>query len=226
MKPFLKWAGGKRWLFNSQFVEHLPNYKRYLEPFLGGAAGFFRLNPTSAVLSDVNPELINLYTQVRDHPLCIQAGMADLHGRHSAELFYEMRADIPTSPLDQAIRMLYLNRTCWNGLYRLNLSGKFNVPIGTKDQVVLDTDDFNQASARLKNASLLNADFEIVMNMAGEDDLVFVDPPYTVKHNMNGFVKYNESIFTWADQVRLRDAAARAAKRGASFDRPPPSGPC
>ena len=123
MKPFLKWAGGKRWLFNSDFVAQLPAFERYIEPFLGGGAGFFSLKPKRAILADVNPELINLYQQIRAHPCLIKEGVLDFHQRHSAEFYYETRANLPRDPLARALRMLYLNRACWNGLYRLNRGG-------------------------------------------------------------------------------------------------------
>ncbi|WP_261503540.1 DNA adenine methylase, partial [Burkholderia multivorans] len=112
-------------------------------------------------------------------------------------------------------RFIYLNRTCWNGLYRVNKNGQFNVPIGTKSNVLLDTDDWPTVSAALRQAKLLVSDFEPIIDQAKRNDIVFADPPYTVKHNNNGFVKYNENIFAWQDQIRLRDALLRAKKRGA-----------
>lgn len=215
MVPFLKWAGGKRWLFTDEFITRLPSYERYIEPFLGGGAGFFALRPPAAFLCDVNEELINLYTQVRDHPAEISVRIRELQAEHTRTFYYDMRATCPTDPFERAVRTLYLNRTCWNGLYRLNQLGKFNVPIGTKDRIILETDDFELASELLANAELEVADFEQTLGGAGPGDLVFVDPPYTVKHNMNGFIKYNESIFTWEDQQRLHQSATMAAKRGA-----------
>lgn len=119
------------------------------------------------------------------------------------------------TPESRAAQFIYLNRTCWNGLYRVNLEGKFNVPIGTKQNVILETDDFEATSRLLVGAELVCGDFEKVISRAGENDFVFVDPPYTVKHNYNGFIKYNESIFSWDDQVRLRDSVKTASNRGA-----------
>ena len=127
-----------------------------------------------------------------------------------------MRASNPADRIERAARLLYLNRTCWNGLYRVNLKNEFNVPIGTKTDVVLSTDNFVALSELLRGASIVSCDFEETIDNAAEGDFVFVDPPYTVKHNLNGFVKYNDRIFSWADQVRLRDAVARASARGAS----------
>lgn len=217
MLPFLKWAGGKRWLFDSEFRSSLPPYRRYIEPFLGGGAGFFALQPSTAVLSDVNPELIDLYTVVRDNPQALQTHLAAHQARHCPDYYYAVRQDVPFDDIERAARTLYLNRTCWNGLYRLNREGSFNVPIGTKTAIVLPTDDFIRASMLLGRVELLQSDFEPVVDRATSGDLLFVDPPYTVKHNLNGFVKYNEKVFSWADQVRLRDAIARAAGRGAAI---------
>jgi DNA adenine methylase len=109
------------------------------------------------------------------------------------------------------------NRTCWNGLYRENLRGEFNVPRGTKDTVIFDDDDFAAVSEALASTKIMAGDFEKVLNGVREDDFVFIDPPYTVKHNGNGFVKYNESIFSWNDQVRLATAVKSKARSGASI---------
>lgn len=213
--PLVKWAGGKRWLFRPEFKDQLPKFERYIEPFFGGGAGFFAMAPRNAIIADVNDELMNVYRQVRDHPLALRACLKEAEALHCKDFYYAVRQDVPTDPLARAVRTLYLNRTCWNGLYRLNRRGKFNVPIGTKQKVILASDEFVRAASVLKNADILTQDFDATISKASAGDLVFVDPPYTVKHNMNGFVKYNESIFSWEDQVRLRDSCLRAADRGA-----------
>lgn len=216
MVPFLKWAGGKRWLFTPEFVQSIPSFTRYVEPFLGGGAGFFALESNRAFLSDINEELIELYCVVRDHPDELIAALARHQATHSEGHFYCVRSERPKSRVARAARTLYLNRTCWNGLYRLNRQGEFNVPIGTKTAVVLPSDDFHRASALLQSADIALSDFEVAIDKAEEGDLLFVDPPYTVKHNMNGFIKYNEKIFSWSDQIRLKDALVRASARRAS----------
>lgn len=214
LTPFLKWAGGKRWL--EQYLStRLPTFNRYIEPFLGSGATYFRLKPKTAVLADLNSELITTYQAIKDDWNKVLGHLKKHHGRHSHSYYYQMRAQKPRSAAGRAARFIYLNRTCWNGLYRVNLRGEFNVPIGTKTNVLLTTDRFDKISELLSSAELLSSDFESVIDRAEENDLIFADPPYTVKHNLNGFVKYNEKLFSWDDQIRLRDALMRAKKRGA-----------
>lgn len=213
--PFLKWAGGKRWLADQYPEIFHENCERYVEPFLGGGAIFFAKNPESALLSDANGALIECYEVVRDHPEQLMRRLEFHQECHNAEHYYSVRAEIPSDRIARVARFLYLNRTCFNGLYRVNLQGVFNVPIGTKTAVVLPTDDFIGASEALKNASLSVADFERILDQCAEGDFAYLDPPYTANHNNNGFLKYNEKIFSWSDQVRLKNAALSAAGRGA-----------
>ncbi|MER8947526.1 MULTISPECIES: Dam family site-specific DNA-(adenine-N6)-methyltransferase [unclassified Mesorhizobium] len=215
--PFLKWAGGKRW-FCENHLHFVPEFKgRYIEPFLGSAAVFFALRPQKAFLSDLNLDLITTYSAIRDAPLEVGRLLRYHHARHSDSHYYATRAVKPKPSIELAAWFIYLNRTCWNGLYRVNLRNQFNVPIGTKTDVIMQTDDFEKTSVSLQSATLSVTDFESTIDMAEADDFVFVDPPYTVKHNYNGFIKYNDKIFSWADQIRLRDAVVRAAGRGASI---------
>lgn len=217
LKPFLKWAGGKRWLFESgQFS--LPKFEgRYFEPFLGGGAVFFENQPKRPVLSDSNSRLIELYAVIRDELDKFERNLR-MHARsHCKEYYYEIRGKEFRSPAAKAAQFLYLNRTCWNGLYRENLKGQFNVPIGTKQTVIFESDDFQAWSNALQGSTLECRDFEEAIDEADRGDFIFVDPPYTVRHNVNGFIKYNQNIFAWKDQVRLCDALKRAAQRGVSF---------
>lgn len=217
MKPFLKWAGGKRWLFESgQFSPPGPEGK-YIEPFLGGGAVFFEIQPKDALLGDINGRLIELYIAVRDEWEEFECLLRKHAALHSKEYYYEMRAKCLRKPVTRAAQFMYLNRTCWNGLYRENKHGKFNVPIGAKQTVIFPNDDFKAWSKALKNATLINQDFEITIDSAGKGDFLFIDPPYTVHHNLNGFVKYNQKIFAWEDQIRLYEALCRAVSRGANF---------
>jgi len=193
--PPLKWAGGKRW-FVARHMALLPGkFNTYIEPFVGSGALFFALQPRAAVLSDANADLINLYECIRTYPKELEKLLRFYQVRHNSDFYYKVRAQRLRSPLRRAARMLYLNRTCWNGLYRVNRRGEFNVPIGTKTSVVLESDDFEQISRVLSAAVLRVGDFEATIDGAGAGDFVFVDPPYTVAHNNNGFIKYNEELF-------------------------------
>jgi DNA adenine methylase len=217
LTPFLKWAGGKRWL-SDRVLELIPEgFGTYFEPFLGSGAIFFSLQPKAAVLSDLNGDLINAYTSIRDCSEKVNVVLRQHHRLHSKDYYYSIRASTLRAQHKRAAQFIYLNRTCWNGLYRVNLSGAFNVPIGTKTKVILDTDDFPATAKLLSRAELHCRDFEVTINLAGENDVIFADPPYTIHHNHNGFVKYNENIFSWQDQIRLRDAIVRAATRGAKI---------
>lgn len=213
--PFLKWAGGKRWLASKHSNIFPKSFNNYIEPFLGSGAIFFHLKPKCGVLSDVNSELINAYNAIKSDWQKVQASLKEHNRNHNDDYYYEERGRQRTKNHTKAGQLIYLNRTCWNGLYRVNLKGEFNVPRGTKDSVCLPNDNFEEISRLLQNVKIKVSDFEPIVDSAGAGDFIFIDPPYTVKHNKNGFVKYNESIFSWDDQVRLRDAVERASKRGA-----------
>lgn len=216
MEPFLKWAGGKRWLMSTDLnlFPRENSFNNYFEPFLGGGAVFFHLSPQKGILSDVNLDLINTYQVIRDDYAELYRILRRYNKLHNYEFYYQIRSQEFDDPILKAARFIYLNRTCWNGLYRVNMRGLFNVPIGTKTKVILETDEFEALSERLKGFKLIVSDFEKIIDKARKGDFAFVDPPYTVKHNLNGFVKYNESLFSWADQIRLRNSVVKATQRG------------
>ncbi|MBK1672926.1 DNA methyltransferase [Ectothiorhodospira shaposhnikovii] len=214
-KPFLKWAGGKRWFVYHHANLFPPEFNRYIEPFLGSGAVFFHLAPERAVLGDINADLINTYSAIQKDWRLVYRYLKEHHAHHSPEYYYQIREKQLRSSFSRAAQFIYLNRTCWNGLYRVNLQGVFNVPIGTKSSVVFEDDRFDMVSDKLQGATLVVADFEDLIDTAGEGDFVFVDPPYTVRHNHNAFIKYNEKLFSWLDQVRLVHALKRAKNRGA-----------
>lgn len=214
LDPILKWAGGKRW-FVSQCGHLFPkSFRTYREPFLGGGAVFFALEPERAVISDANEELVSFYRTLRNRHVLLRNHLETHQNRHSLPYYQRVRGNIPKRSIEQGARFLYLNRSCWNGLYRVNQKGEFNVPMGSRTNFCFETDDFPRASRILKNAEILACDFETNVDAAEAGDFLFVDPPYTVKHNQNGFVKYNERIFSWEDQIRLRDSLVRARRRG------------
>ena len=214
--PFLKWAGGKRWLVYEHIGLFPKTFSRYIEPFLGSGSVFFGIAPSRSILADTNARLIETFTQVRDNPLYVYELLRHHHSFHSDEYYYQERQNnYSDSACKRAAQFIYLNRTCWNGLYRVNRLGKFNVPRGTKSSVLLDTDDFPALANALSQSELLAQDFSYTMARAGAGDFVYIDPPYTVRHKYNGFVKYNEKIFCWEDQVRLCDEVKGAVERGA-----------
>jgi DNA adenine methylase len=217
--PFLKWAGGKRWLVQN-YEELFPKrFNRFVEPFLGGGAVFFHLAPKRALLSDLNCDLIDTYKAIRDDWKGVWTRLRRhqlAHLKSPDEYYYEVRASAPKSDTAKAAKFIYLNRTCWNGLYRVNLRGEFNVPRGTKDSVLMPDDDFEALSERLQASELVSSDFAATLKKCGKGDFVFVDPPYTANHNYNGFLKYNEKIFSWEDQERLAACVSAAVARGAA----------
>lgn len=216
MRPFLRWAGGKRWLTQESAIATHPN-ARLVEPFVGGGALFFSRPWRSAVLADVNPFLINAYKRMqRDHTFVFRL-VSEHFRNHTPVYYYEIRARMGHSTIEDAADFIYLNRSCFNGLFRVNLSGRFNVPIGSKVYELTDGSEFKAWSDRLRRASIKLCDFEETIDQCGEGDFVFADPPYTVNHNENGFIEYNEKIFSWEDQVRLHDSLLRARERGACF---------
>lgn len=212
--PFLRWAGGKRWLVRNHPEVWPAHYNNYIEPFLGSGAVYFHLRPRKAVLNDSNGGLMETYQAIKDNYLLVLRYLKEHNRKHNTEYYYRIRGFRPQSPYTRAARFIYLNRTCWNGLYRVNSNGDFNVPIGTKERVLIDGEDFSSVSDVLKNASLHSVDFEKIIDMSKGGDLLFVDPPYTVKHNNNSFVQYNERLFSWSDQLRLAQSLRKAKRRG------------
>ena len=211
-RPLLKWAGGKRALA-SEIIPLLDGYDRYFEPFFGGGAVFFQLCPKSAVLSDLNPELINCYETTKSHPEELIASLKRL--KNTQDIYYKVRASAPRTPVTRAARFIYLCALSFNGIYRVNLSGQFNVPYGHKDHLdPCDADLIRSISKRLQTCEISCADFEQSALKAIAGDCVYFDPPYTVAHGNNGFVKYNEKIFSWKDQERLEILARKLAAQG------------
>jgi DNA adenine methylase len=214
MKPLLKWPGGKRFLAPDlrETISTLAP-ARYFEPFVGGAALFFELEHTDAVLSDINLELINFYETVRDDVDDLIKRLKRL--KNSEDEYYEVRGKRPKIPVTRAARFYYLMRLSFNGIYRENLAGTFNVPYGGKTYLdPLDEHQLREGSRVLQGAELAHRSFDEVVNYARRGDLVYFDPPYTVRHNNNGFIKYNMKLFQWEDQIALARCAALLAQRG------------
>lgn len=213
--PFIKWPGGKRILARKICTFFPGEFGRYIEPFVGGGAIFFTRGVSGALLADIDTELINVYEQVRDNVELVISQLSKL--KISRDYYYKIRSSRPSIPLGRAIRFLYLNRTAFNGIYRVNRNGDFNVPFGCKPGTkVCEPDLLRQASKVLASATLKVADFETTISCAGAGDLIYADPPYTTKHDDNGFRRYNRNIFSWQDQIRLAGATQQAAERGAT----------
>jgi DNA adenine methylase len=213
--PIIKWAGGKTGLL-SQFARHFPpKYKRYFEPFLGGAAVFFYLRPDESYLFDLNAQLIEVYEVVRNNSDELIQALKQY--RNEREYYYEVRAQEPKNltMTERAARFIFLNKTCYNGLYRVNRQGQFNVPFGKyKNPAICDEKGLHAASRALHTAKLRVADFEIVLDLAQAGDLIYFDPPYEPLSVTSSFTGYTSEGFTSDDQRRLASAYRTLDKRG------------
>jgi DNA adenine methylase len=210
--PFLKWAGGKRWLAR-RIASLIEPGRRLVEPFVGGGAVFFMSAPDKALLADINPDLVATLRAVRNHPRRVIKTLLEL--RINSRTFHCIRRTRPIDDVDRAVRLIYLNRTAFNGLYRVNRRGEFNVPFGCKPGTRLcDAGGINEASDLLAKAEVQRQDFRITLAEVEPEDIVYVDPPYTVKHDNNGFRRYNEKIFSWDDQRELAGMLCKLARKG------------
>ncbi len=218
-RPFLKWAGGKGKILHELICRIPDHFETYHEPFLGGGALFFELWRSSkikkAVLSDKNQELVDTYIAIRDYVEDVIRLLSKYP--YDKDFYYKIRErnpwdlDLP----ERAARMIYLNRTCYNGLYRLNKSGKFNVPFGRyKNPQICDADNLRAVSSVLKKTEILCADFSITLNKAKPGDFVYMDPPYTPVSETADFTNYTADGFNWDEQIRLSKVARKLLERG------------
>ncbi|MCH8043054.1 MAG: Dam family site-specific DNA-(adenine-N6)-methyltransferase [Planctomycetes bacterium] len=211
--PFLKWPGGKRWLaplLRAIMVRELTG--TYYEPFVGAGAVFLQLRPERSVLSDTNSDLIHFFNVVRTRPE--EVVRAVWQCSNTAECYARVRRRVPRSDVGRAARFLFLNRTCWGGIYRTNKVGEFNVPFGDSGRRLCSLQHVIDVSAVYSNAALAVQDFESGFRCAKSGDAIYADPPYTGKGENNGFVRYNEKLFSWSDQVRLARECRSAKQRG------------
>ena len=216
IKPFLRWAGGKTWL-----LKHLGNIKQtkygnYHEAFLGGAATYFYLQPLAhSYLSDLNGELIETYQAIKDNANAVIEKLKTF--KNTEDDYYEIRSINYKLSQDRAARFIYLNQTSYNGIYRVNLKGKYNVPYGFRTKGFIDETNLLTAQKALINTTILHCDFYSILENVHPGDLVFLDPPYTVSHNNNGFIEYNEKIFSLDDQIRLARLIDEIKQRDAYY---------
>jgi len=203
----IKWAGGKKWIPLKHHNLLPTQYSTYFEPFLGSGAVFFGLQPERAVLSDINERLINLFTELRDCPEELFDETQRLISTHSNDQYYKIRDEFnSTNP--SAVNFLYLNRTCFNGVYRENMKGEFNVPIGKRNSTFFPfiLEDFLTYSSSLKNADLKSQDCFKTLELAEEGDFIYIDPPYLKKeNNYESFRKYGKDVFTRSHLKKLSE---------------------
>jgi DNA adenine methylase len=215
VRPFLRWAGSKRRLLK-HLIPFIPTkYGKFYEPFLGGGSMFFYLCPARAEISDVSTPLIEIYRAVRRRPEQIIKFLRPLRPTKSA--FNEIKTLAPRNDVERAGSFIFLNRACWNGLFRVNSDGIFNVPYGRpKTDNLIDERNFRRCAVQLRRRSvtLRCQDFEEISSRVAEGDFVYFDPPYVTTHNMNGFVDWNERLFSWRDQIRLAALAKRLIAKG------------
>lgn len=221
-RPFLKWAGGKRALMD-QILARIPDgpIELYVEPFLGGGAVFLELARQGrirrAILNDRNPELVETWSMVRDAPEALIAAVRQWDVCEAT--YYHVRDELEPAALDpvtRAARVLWLNRTCFNGLYRKNRSGRFNVPYGRYKTVrLVDEDNLRAVSAALAEVVIYDFDFESILEMAGPGALVYCDPPYWPVSKTASFNCYDGLAFGVAEQERLAASFAALADQGA-----------
>ena len=218
---FLKWAGGKLQLIE-QFKNLFPhNFRNYYEPFIGSGAVFFyvksKLKPNKVILSDTNEELINCFCVVRDKPSELVELLLNHRKKHSKEYYYSVRSmeSSTLDSLDRAARLIYLNKTCFNGLYRVNSQGQFNVPFGDyENPSIFDKNVLFQASQLLQGVHLQVMTFEKVLDFAGKDDFVYFDPPYIPLSKTSSFTRYSKSDFSMMEQKRLSEVFRILDSRG------------
>lgn len=220
--PLIKWVGGKRQLM-SDLLRNMPKkYNRYFEPFIGGGALFFELQSENAYISDMNEELINLYLVVRDN---VYELITDLNTHKITKDYYLKIRNLDRtskykklSNIKRASRFIYLNRTCFNGLYRVNSKGEFNVPFGNyKNPRIVDVDNLLNCSELLKRTEIKNADFSEILTKVKKGDFVYFDPPYVPLNETSSFTSYTKNGFDMDMQIKLKEVCDELDSMGVKF---------
>lgn len=223
-KPFVKWVGGKRQLAQ-QFRDldlyppdgFNPEMAIYYEPFVGGGAMFFDLLPKKAVLSDLNSELVATYNIIKDNLGALIKKLKEHQKKNDLDYYLKIRAQDPNklSSVNIAARFIYLNRTCFNGLYRVNRSGQFNVPYGKhKNPLICDEENLKRVHNSLQNVKILHQDYKNVLKKAKRGDFIYFDPPYYPVSETSSFTSYTKEGFFEKEQEELRDIFFELHKRG------------
>ena len=225
LKPVIKWVGGKTQLLD-ELIKRIPKeYNTYFEAFLGGGALLFAITPKKAKINDFNAELVNLYNTIGckadDLIKELKSGLYD----NSEDSFYKIRnldRNIvefnSLSDVMKASRTIYLNKTCYNGLYRVNSKGEFNTPFGRyKNPLICDEENIRNVSKYLKTVSIFNLDFEEFLKKAKAGDFVYLDPPYDVVSKTASFTAYNKTGFNRDEQIRLKEACDKLTSKGVKW---------
>lgn len=220
-KPFLKWAGGKAQLFDAISSRKPTNYTRYVEPMVGGGAVLFNLMPETALISDINEELINVYLQIKTNYQEVLVHLRSIG--QGAEEFYAMRASDRESdfaewePAKRAARTIYLNKLGYNGLYRVNSSGKFNVPYGKRTGVNFNEEEFAEASRVLQRCDIRNQTYSEICDSLTAGDWAYIDPPYVPSSETSNFTQYTSTGFDWSEHLKLKKCCDDMTERGVKF---------
>ena len=215
-KPFLRWAGSKRKQLGRLAHFWKESHTRYIEPFAGSACLFFELAPSNAILGDSNKSLIEVYRMVRDRPAQIYDRLCRI--KRDEETYYRWRKKSADS-LDaetRVVRFVYLNRNCFNGIYRLNMKGEFNVPYGIRPGGYFSRADLNLCAYRLQKAKFVSGDFALTLKHVRKGDFVYLDPPFAVK-SRRMFREYAVESFSTDDVPRLGKSLANIVKSRADF---------
>ena len=233
-RPFIKWAGGKRW-FLKVIDEYLPQelingeIKRYVEPFVGGGAVFFHIKEhydiKEFIINDKGAELIETYRAIQKDVDGVIERLLEIEENYKAEkdykkfyynkrrIFNEIKKEGGT---ELAALFIFLNKASFNGIFRLNQKGEYNVPVGYHDNFAeTDRENLRAVSMALDGVSILNKDFREIRRRITKNSFVYIDPPYTVSHENNGFIEYNQKIFSWEDQTELKEFSEKCVEKGA-----------
>ena len=226
IQPLLKWAGGKRQLLANILPLVPKEYNCYIEPFVGGASVFMSISPTHAIVNDLNSELINVYITVRDYPTELIELLKEHSQKHCKEYYYETRqldrsdGYETTDMVTKAARIIYLNHTCYNGLYRVNRNGYYNTPIGRyKQPQILNEENIKNVHYYFSNNEIrfMSGDYLKTLKLARKDDFVYLDPPYDPISESSSFTMYTSEGFSKRDQETLRDECNRLNSIGVKF---------
>ncbi|WP_339881667.1 Dam family site-specific DNA-(adenine-N6)-methyltransferase [Polaribacter vadi] len=215
-KPLIRWAGGKRWLLKHlETMIDINKYNAYHEPFIGGGSVFFKFSPKTSFISDSNEWLIETYNSIKENPNEIIKYLEKF--KKDKENYYKIRKINYSNQFKRSAQFIYLNQMSFNGIFRVNLSGKYNVPYGNREHYNFDYENIISVSSALQNTQISHSDFSKTIDNIKKGDLVFLDPPYTITHNLNGFVQYNQKIFSLEDQYKLAEMIQEIKRKEAFY---------